>query len=109
MSALLTPRPRAREERRASGQEPLFGDGPIVEGPRAASVAASAAPVADVAAPVAAPAGLTLDAAMTSLWSRLGAGEAAACPVCEAPMEPRRSAAARVDAGHCRSCGSALS
>jgi hypothetical protein len=119
MSALLTSRPRAREERRAAGQELLFGDAPaVVERPVAERPPAGAA-IADTAAPptapvpatgtVAAPAGGTLDAAITSLWHRLTAGEASACPVCEAPMEPVHTTGTGVAGGRCRSCGSTLS
>jgi hypothetical protein len=110
MSALLTSRPRAREDRRATGQEPLFGDAPTVEAPpvpaAAAAVVATPAPAPQ---PVAAPAGITLDAAVTTLWDRLSAGAQTACPVCEAPMEARHSAGAGVVGGRCRSCGSTLS
>jgi hypothetical protein len=57
--------------------------------------------------PAAAQAGLTLDAAVTALWNQLTRAEPAACPVCDAPMAPRHSAAGVVG-GRCRSCGSTL-
>ena len=121
MSALLTSRPRAREERRAAGQELLFGEAqlvverPVVERPPAAAAIADTVPPADAAAPapaavdIVAPAGSTLDATITSLWNRLTAGEASACPVCEAPMQPVHSAGTGVAGGRCGSCGSTLS
>jgi hypothetical protein len=101
MSALLTPRPRAREERRTGGQASLFGD--------PATIPEQAVPAAPAPGATPAPAGVTLDAAITSLWTRLSADAAAACPVCEAPMETRHSAGAGVVGGRCRSCGSTLS
>jgi hypothetical protein len=116
MSALLTSRPRAREERRASGQGLLFGDGPVVserpvvDAPRVpAATAITETPPAVGPDAIAAPAGITLDAAIASLWSELTAGEAAACPVCEAPMEPVHSPGTGVAGGRCGSCGSTLS
>jgi hypothetical protein len=114
MSALLTSRPRAREERLPAGQGLLFGDAPVVEEQRAQAAASDAAAVAEtmtmpVPDAVAPPAAATLDAAITSLWSRLTAAEPSACPVCEAAMEPRHSAGAGVVGGRCRSCGSTLS
>jgi hypothetical protein len=116
MSALLTSRPRAREERRPSGQELLFGDRPgVADAPVAAAVPETVAVPAPEAAPgsaavaVVATAGGTLDAAITSLWNQLMAGEASACPVCEATMEPVHSAGSGVAGGRCSSCGSTLS
>ena len=105
MTALLTSRPRAREEGPGAGQGSLFGDAPVVA-PELAPPA-----VAETSAPTVtpAPAGITLDAAVTSLWNRLTAGAPAACPVCETPMETRHSAGAGVVGGLCRSCGSTLS
>jgi hypothetical protein len=112
MSALLTSRPHAREERRAAGQEMLFGDGPVApQAPVAAAIVAT--PAAPAPAPAAVPgvasAGGTLDAAIASLWDRLTAGEPSACPVCEAPMEPGHSAGIGLAGGRCGSCGSTLS
>jgi hypothetical protein len=81
---------------------------------RAATVADEpAAAVADAPTTAAeeprapATAGPTLAAAITSLWDRLTAAQPAACPVCDAPIEPRH-AAGGVVGGRCRSCGSTL-
>jgi hypothetical protein len=129
MSALLITRPRAREgdaERIARGQERLFGDAAIATPPVPPAVAPAAPappelghphePVDATSAPAArtTPAepsavhARTLDAAVSSLWASLTAGEAATCPVCDTAMEPRRSPAAGVVGGRCRSCGSTL-
>jgi hypothetical protein len=112
MSALLTARPpSARQER-------LFGDDPPVSVASAPAVpaapprrderppAATGATVVDSPRPASGP---TLSAAVTSLWDRLAAAQSAACPICDAPMEPVRSAPAGVIGGRCRSCGSTLS
>jgi hypothetical protein len=112
MTALLTARPGIRVA--AARQESLFGDGEQLEAPAAPATAAAPAPpeleppAAPAPTPAAPPQARTLDAAMTSLWDRLTAGRSVTCPVCDAPMEPRHSAAAGVVGGRCRSCGSTL-
>lgn len=107
MSTLLTPRPPGVRDRRfavAARQESLFRDEDDASGGETRAPTRETTPgrpEREAAAP-------TLDAAMTSLWQRLAADELATCPVCEAPMEPRRTAGAAVVGGRCRSCGSTL-
>jgi hypothetical protein len=118
MSAVLTrrrhPRDRSRErDRETGGQASLFGQ--VVAPPRPREVddrAVADRAIADraiadraVAEPLAGP---TLDAAISSLWSGLSAGEPGACPACGEAMRPRYSAGAGVVGGRCDSCSLTL-
>jgi hypothetical protein len=122
MSTLLTSRPRVRDH--AASQESLFGDwgerpaAPVATPARPELPAHERGQRADpareradaVAAPVPA-SGPTLAAAVTSLWDQLATGQPTACPICDAAMDPVRSAttASDVVGGRCGSCGSTLS
>jgi hypothetical protein len=117
MSTVLTrrrhPRDRGRERNRDAGlQASLFGQVLAPSQPREADDRALAdRPPADrrtgvqVAEPLSGP---TLDAAISSLWSGLTAGEPAACPACGEAMRPRYSAGAGVVGGRCDSCSLTL-
>ena len=53
--------------------------------------------------------GPTLDELLTGTWESLITGRAAACPLCEAPLEPRYGAGHAPVAGSCTRCGTELS
>jgi hypothetical protein len=113
MSAVLTRRRHPRDricerDRETGGQASLFGQ--VVAPPRPREVddrAVADRATADrtVAEPLAGP---TLDAAISSLWSGLTAGEPGACPACGEAMRPRYSAGAGVVGGRCDSCSLTL-
>jgi hypothetical protein len=52
--------------------------------------------------------GPTLDDVVSRTWEVLRAAVPAACLICGAELEPRRSAGAGVAGGRCDSCGSTL-
>jgi hypothetical protein len=50
----------------------------------------------------------SLEALVTGAWAAVATGEAAECPVCAGPMQPRWSAGAGVVGGRCEDCGTTL-
>jgi hypothetical protein len=106
MSAVLTRRRQSGRGRERDGyrQASLFGQvvaPPPLERTREDEPAREAPEPAGVAT-------LTLDAAITALWSELQAGDAATCPACGEDLEPQRSPAGDVLGGRCTGCASAL-
>ncbi len=51
----------------------------------------------------------TLDAAISTLWGRISADRAVACPLCQGEMQPQYGSGARPVAGRCGDCGTVLS
>jgi hypothetical protein len=112
MSAVLTrrrhPRDRSRERDWDAGRQPsLFGQ--VLAPPREVDDRVPADADREVGNRVAEPlSGPTLDAAISSLWTGLVAGEPVACPACGETMRPRQSAGAGVVGGRCESCSLTL-
>jgi hypothetical protein len=103
MSTVLTrPRTRARED--LGAQDSLFGEPAAAPRPPAPTRDDERTSAHDRGAP----AGPTLEQAVTAIWAELTAGQTAACPVCRSVMAPGHDAGAGIVGARCTSCATTL-